>query len=145
MAISVHKNPQGPIWPLGNIAVPVPGTPVSIMNLVDAAKTDAPETASGATSAEYTPRCSALIFQGFKAGAAPPRLGANTGVVYVVMKSVGVGGVGDVGTVIAALRATDPPFILTAAALNRDVLSPYMFMIDADTANDGCQVTLLIQ
>lgn len=145
MAVSVHQNPQGQFWPLGNIAVPAPGTPVAITSLIDAARVNAPESATSPTSREYTERCSALIFQPFKAGAAPPRLAANTGVIYIVLKSVGAGGVNDVGTVIAALRPTDPPLIISAAALNRNSLGLYQFYIDADTAADGCQVTAVMQ
>lgn len=150
MANSVHQDKQGPLWPLGNIPVPTPGTPVNIMSLVDATLRDAPETlnpsATGVPGAEYTNRAYAIIFQGFKAGAAPPKLAANTGVVYVVKKNLsGAGGQGDVGTVIAAIRATDPPFILYSAPLNRNSFNLYEFFIDADTANDGCQVTAVIQ
>jgi hypothetical protein len=145
MANSVYQDRHGPIWPLGNIAVPAPGTPVNIMSLVDPTNLGAPETTTPGTAGapEYTNRCYAIIFQGFKAGAAPPRLAANTGVIYIVRKTTT--GVADVGNVIAAIRQTDAPFVLTAAALNRDSLSPYEFYIDADTAADGCQVTLLIQ
>jgi hypothetical protein len=53
--------------------------------------------------------------------------------------------VNDVGVIIVTLGPTAAPFVLTAAALNRDVFSPYEFFIDADTAADACQVTLLIQ
>jgi hypothetical protein len=148
MSNSVHKDKQGPIWPLGNIAVPTPGTYVSIMSLVDSGFTGAPETATPGTAgaAEYTNRAYAIIFQGFKAGAAPPKLAANTGVIYIVKTPIAAaGGVADVGTVIAAIRPTDPPFILTSAPLNRNTLNLYEYYIDADTAADGCQVVAIIQ
>jgi hypothetical protein len=154
MANSVHQNPHGPIWPLGNIAVPAPGTPVRVTNLVDSANANAPETATTTSSDEYSRRCSAIIFQACKAGGAPPRLTNNQGNIYIVMKPLATGGgAGDTGTVVAVLPAfasgttgvVGQPFVLTAAALNRDSISPYWFYIDSDTANDGCEVTLLIQ
>ena len=149
MANSVHKDRQGPVWPLGNIAVVTPGTYVSIMSLVDPSFTGAPETLTplypGGPYPEYTMRAYSILFQGFKAGAAPPKLAANTGIVYVVKKPIGTGGVGDVGTVIAAIRATDPPFWLYSAPLNRNTLNLYEYYIDTDTAADACQVTAIIQ
>jgi hypothetical protein len=145
MANSVHQDKQGPVWPLGNIAVPTPGTPVRITNLVDSGNVNAPESTTSSTSDEYTVRAQQIIFQAYKAGAAPPRSGANTGNIYIVKKPLaGAGGVGDIGTVIATL-APGQTFILGSAALNRNVYSPYEFYIDADTALDGCQVTLIIQ
>src|SRR5579864_7636326 len=146
MANSVHLDKQGPVWPLGLIIVPTPGTPVRITNLVDSAAVNAPEAVTSATSDEYTSRAYAIIFQGFKTGAAPPKLAANTGIVYVVKKALaGAGGVGDVGTIIAAIRTGDPPFVLTSAPMNRNTFNLYEFYIDADTANDGCLVTAIIQ
>jgi hypothetical protein len=144
VAISVHKDPQGPDWPLGNIAVPTTGTPVSIMNLVDSAQSNAPETATSGLTDEYTRRAQQIIFQAYKAGAAPPKFAANAGNVYVVRKSIGAGGQNDVGTVIACLTPGQT-FILGSAALNRNVYNLYRYFIDADTANDGCQVTAIIQ
>lgn len=147
MANTVMQDPQGPIWPLGNIVVPTPGTYVSIMSLVDAAFANAPETPTpGTTGAgEYTRRAMTVVFQGFKAGAAPPKLAANSGVVYVVRKPIsGSGAPNDVGVVIAAIRASDPPFVLPFSALDRNTYNLYEFYIDADTANDGAQVTAFI-
>lgn len=144
MANSVHQDRQGPVWPLGNVAVPTPGTYVSIMSLVDSTYVNAPETPTGANVNEYTNRAQQILFQGFKAGAAPPKLATNTGNVYVVRVPQGSGGRSDVGTVIAVI----PPggsFILGSAALVRNVFNLYEYYIDADTAADGCQVTAIIQ
>lgn len=146
MGISVHKDKQGPVWPLGQIAVVTPGTQVSIMSLVDAANVNAPESATSATSDEYTSRAQQIIFQSYKAGAGTI-LGANTAakLVYIVRKpTAGNGGVGDTGVVIAAL-SPGQTFILGSAALNRNVYNLYEYFIDADTAADGCQVTAVIQ
>jgi hypothetical protein len=154
MANSVHQNPGGPIWPLGNISVASPGTPVQVTTNVDSSGVNAPGAATTATAMEYTPRCYSIIFQACKAGAAPPKLTNNTGNIYIVLKPLVSGNdITDTGTVIAVLPAfasgsagvLPPPFVLTAAALNRDSLSPYWFYVDADNANDACQVTLLIQ
>jgi hypothetical protein len=147
MANSVHQDRQGPVWPLGNIAVVTPGTYVSIMSLVDSTSLAAPETPTtyGGQVPEYTNRAWSIIFMPYHAGAAPPKLAANSGNVYIVKKPLaGDGGVGDVGTVIACLRPTDPPFVLTAAAMDRNIYNLYEYFIDADTATDGCQVTALI-
>jgi hypothetical protein len=144
VTVSVHKNPHGPLWPLGNIQVPTPGTPVSVMSLVDLANVNAPESATSTTSDEYTRRAQQIIFEAFRPGAAPPRSGANTGNIYIVLKSVGAGGANDIGTVIKTL-APGASFVLGSAALDRNVFNLYQIFIDADTANDGCTVTAVIQ
>ena len=147
MANSVEKNPQGPWWPVGVIAVPTPGTPVSIMSLVDPSSLQAPKTPTtyGGQVQEYTPRCQQIIFTGVKAGAGPPRLTNNTGNVYIVVKpTAGAGGVADVGNIVIPIFPGQT-FILASAALNMDVFSPYEIFLDADTANDGALVTLIVQ
>jgi hypothetical protein len=147
MANSVHQDRQGPLWPLGNIVVVTPGTYVSIMSLVDSAFANAPETATkyGGTSGEYTMRAQQIIFQAYKAGLAPPKLTYNTGNIYIVKRALtGAGGVSDVGTVLQAL-IPGQTWSLGSAALNRNVFSLYELYIDADTANDGVQVTAIIQ
>lgn len=150
MTASVAKDRSGPIWVLGNIAVPTPGTPVSIMSLVDSTNVNSPNSATSATSDEYTPRAQRIIFQACKAGASHGTA-INTGNIYICKKGNG-GGSGnrdDTGAIIATIpigTSTTFPlsFVLEAAALNRNTFSPYEFYIDADNANDGCQVTLVI-
>lgn len=152
MANSVHRDRQGPDWPLGLITVVTPGTQVSIMSLVDAASANAPETAvggatptgAGGVGDEYAPRAQQIIFQSYKAGTP---LGPNTAakLVYIVRKpTAGGGGTGDNGTIVAAL-SPGQTFTLGSAASNRNVFNPYRYFIDADTASDGCLVTLVIQ
>lgn len=154
MANSVHQDKQGPIWPLGNVIVAVAGTPVRITSLVDSAAANAPETAvggptvsgSGGVGDEYTTRAQQIIFQGVKAGAAPPALTNNAGLIYI-LKRAAAGGTGnktDLGTVIAVI-APGGTFTLGSAALNRNVFNPYEYFVDADTSGDACQVTLVIQ
>lgn len=154
MPNSVHQDRSGPVWPLGNILVPVPGTPVNIMSLVDAGNVNAPESpvppaAVGGvvpanTGNEYPPRAQQILFQAFKSGGAT-RLAVNTGNIYIVKKALaGAGGTTDVGTVLIVLTPGQT-FSLGSAALNRNVFNPYEYFIDADTANDGMQVTLIIQ
>lgn len=143
MANSVHQDRQGPDWPLGNIAVPVPGTPVSIMSLVDSTLKDAPENATASNTAEYTHRAQQIIFQAYKSGGT--RLAVNTGLIYIVRKALaGAGGVADLGTIVAVLSAGQT-FILGSAALSRNVYNLYRYLIDADTAGDACQVTAVMQ
>lgn len=149
MTVSVQKDPHGPDWPLGVIAVPTPGTPVSIMSLVDGTNVNDPTTATppatGSTSSdEYTRVAQQIIFQAYKAGAAPPRMGANTGNIYIVRKSVGAGGVNDVGSVVVTLQPGQT-FILGSSAMVRNAFSLYRYFIDADTALDACSVTAIIQ
>jgi|SRR5271154_6358767 len=148
---SVHKNKQGPVWPLGLIVNVTPGTPVGIMSLVDPLTYNAPEQATLPQSAEYSERAYQINFTACKAGAAHG-LQINTGNIYIMMKGVaGVGNRDDYGSCVAVLPpgATTgisfPTFALTAAALNADVFSPYQFYIDADNAGDSCLVTLNIQ
>lgn len=149
MANSLLLNPQGPVWPLGSIKVLTPGTPVNIMSLVDPTSLNAPETATPsatgpAGSDEYTRRAYAIIFSGLKSGGAT-RLSANSGTVYVILKPLAAaGGSSDVGVIVIALRSTDAPFLLTAPALDHNIFNLYEFYIDADQANDCCQVTALI-
>lgn len=143
MTVLLDRN--GPDWPLGFIVVPTPGTPVPIMSNVDATLINAPQTANppspnSATrpSNEYTSTCQQIMFQGYKS-AAPALM--NTGNVYIVRKG---GSKADTGTIVKIL-APGETFFLASAALNLNVFSPYRYEIDADTANDGALVTLIVQ
>lgn len=155
MANSAHRDRQGPDWPLGNISVVTPGTQVNIMSLVDSTSANAPETVVGGPTVtgpggvgdEYTVRAQQIIFHAAKAGAGPPLLAPNTAAkfIYIVRKpTAGGGGTADTGTIVKALSPGET-FILGSAASNRNVFDPYRYFIDADTALDGCQVTLIIQ
>ena len=146
MANSIMKDKHGPVWPLGNIIVAAAGTPVNIMSLVDSTLRDAPETGTQtAVGYEFTNRAQQIIFQAFKAGAGPPSLAVNTGNIYIIKKG-GSGSLNatDKGAIIAVLTPGQT-FTLASAPLNRNVFSPYEYYIDADTTNDACQVTLIIQ
>jgi len=151
---SVHKDKYGPVWPLGLIVVVTPGTPVNIMSLVDAAKANAPETAvtfGPSANAEYTERAWKITFTACKAGASHG-LVANTGNIYIMKPGAqGAGNRDDYGSMVAvmtqgaATAGEFPEVVLDSAALNRNTLSPYEFLIDADNAGDSCLVTLSIQ
>jgi hypothetical protein len=145
MTNSVMQDKQGPIWPLGQIVVTSPGTPVNIMSLVDSTNRDAPETvnpsATGVPGAEYTNRAQQILFQAFKGSPAVN----NTGNIYIIKK----GGTGtlnrsDTGAIVVIL-APGQTFSLGSAALNRSVFNLYEYFIDADNANDCAQVTAIIQ
>ena len=150
MPNSVLQDPQGPDWPLGNIVVTVPGTPVRITNLVDSGAVNAPETPTNptvfpsgpSTSDEFTRVAQQIIFQAFKAGAGPPKLANNTGNIYIIRK--GSQGITDLGVVVAVLTPGQS-FVLGSSAMVRNVFSIYRYFIDADNANDACQVTAIIQ
>jgi len=143
MAASVHKDFQGPDWPLGSIAVATPGTPVGLMSLVDPGNYNDPGTPSGTGMAEYTQRCNQIIFQGFKNNGTT--FVANVGNIYVMRKGAG-GGAGnrsDPGACVLIIPSGQTG-VIGSAALNRNDLSPYRYYIDADNIGDAAQVTLLI-
>lgn len=147
---SVHKDRQGPVWPLGLIQVLAPGTPVNLMSLIDAALVNAPETATSAQADEYTPRAYEIVF--IACNPAANGVQVNRGNIYIMRKGVqGAGNRNDYGSMVAALPPGSstgvqfPTFRLTAAPMNRNVFSPYEFYIDADNANDGCLVFLNIE
>lgn len=153
--MTVLRDRQGPDWPLGLIAVVTPGTPVSIMSIVDSANSDDPATATPPNpgvpsppkpgtdpSNEYTVTCQQIIFQGYKAGAAPPVAAMNSGLVYIIRK--GAAGASDTGTIVKILQPGET-WVLASSALNSNVFSPYRYKLDADNAGDGALVTLLVQ
>lgn len=146
MAIqSVQKDREGPDWPLGLITVATPGTPVSIMSLVDPSNVNDPSTATPGTSGanEYTERCNQIAFYAVKAGAAHG-LTTNTGNIYIVRKGVqGAGNRDDYGSIVAVLFPGQE-YTLLPSALVRDGFNPYRYSIDADNANDSALVTLII-
>jgi hypothetical protein len=145
MTNSIQKNPQGPFWPLGAVTVVTPGTPVNMMFNVDPTNVDAPETATGTTSKEYTVRAQQIIIQGMKSNSGTGLVN-NTGNIYVVMKGVGsgTGNRADTGSIVLTIP-TGTTGVLGSAALNRNVFSPYELYIDADNAGDSAMITLLIQ
>jgi hypothetical protein len=138
--MSVLQDRQGPDWPLGTIVVVTPGVPVSIMSLVDPTGKNDPATPTGSGVAEYTPRFNQILFQAFQAnmgGNNATGMTYNVGLCYVVRKG---GSRADPGTIVAILTP-GASWLLPAAALNMNVLSPYRYEIDADSAGDAVQVT----
>jgi hypothetical protein len=84
------------------------------------------------------------MFQAFKPGASHGTQ-VNTGNVYIVRKGVqGAGNRDDTGSIVKTLSPGET-FFLASAALNRNVYSPYRYSLDADNANDGAFVTLIMQ
>jgi hypothetical protein len=148
---SVNRDREGPDWPLGLIVVATPGTPVGIMSLVDPNNYNDPSTVSSGSesstnNAEYTVRAQQIIFQGYKAGASHG-LQNNTGNIYIVRKPIQGSGSGynqDYGSIVAVIAAGQS-FVLASAPMDRNVFSPYRYLIDADNASDACLVTLIIQ
>lgn len=147
MTLSVQKDPAGPDWPLGFIKVVTPGIPVSIMSLVDPLSINDPASPTPGTSgaAEYTVRAYQIQFQGVCVNVAGGMM-YNTGFVYILRKPVGggSGGRSDPGCMVKVL-APGETYFLDAAPQNRNVWSPYRYYIDADNADDGALVTLVIQ
>lgn len=142
MSNSVLKNIYGPLWPLGNIVVATPGTPVGLMSLIDASLVNAPETATTTSSLEFTPAAQQIIFQAGKPGASHGTQ-ANAGNVYLLQKGGGSSNRDDMGAIIWTF-STSGNLFLSSAPLDRNKYSPYDLFIDADNAGDGVFVTLLI-
>jgi len=142
MANSILNDRQGPDWPLGFIKVVTPGTPVSIMSLVDPNNYNAPNTPTSANSNEYTVRAQQIMFMGWKPGASTGWV-ANAGNIYVLRKGSGSSNYADSGVLVQVV-APGTSFYLASAPQVTDVFGPYRYYIDADNANDGCQVCLLI-
>jgi ethanolamine utilization microcompartment shell protein EutL len=115
------------------------------MSLVDSASVEAPEAATSSTSDEYTPRAQQILFQAFKPGASHGTQ-LNAGNVYIIRKGDGTGSANrdDMGDIVATLTPGQT-FVLASAPLDRNVFSPYRYLVDADNANDGVFVVLLIQ
>ena len=142
MTNSIHLDKQGPDWPIGNIVVATPGTPVPIMSLVDAAAAGSPSTPTSSTTDEYTATCNQIVVQGFK-GSAP--MSINVGNVYLVRKGVGsgTGNRADQGAIVLII----PPGqtgVLGSSSLVKNAFNPYRYYLDADNAGDAGQITLLI-
>lgn len=143
MANSIHLDKQGPDWPLGNIIVVTPGTPVNIMSLVDASGANAPNAATTPTSDEYAVRCNQIIIQGFKANAGVGLI-PNSGNLYLVRAAAGgPGGHTDYGVIVLIIPAGQTAS-LGPSAMVKDVFNPYRYRLDADNPGDAGQVTLLI-
>lgn len=145
MTASIQQDPNGPDWPVGNIIVVTPGTPVGLMSLVDPASVNDPARATSATSAEYTRRAYQIQFQGVRANGSGG-MAYNNGFVYILRRPVGVGtgDRNDPGSIVKVL-APGETYFLDAAPTNRNVWSPYRYFLDADNAGDAAQVTLIIQ
>lgn len=144
MANSIQKDVNGPDWPLGFIAVPTPGSPVSIMSLVDPTGVNDPSKPTSQFTAEYSPRAYQIQFQAMK----PTDSGMtyNVGFAYVMRMPTkgGSGGKSDTGSIVAVLPSGSTYF-LDAAPINKNVWSPYRYYVDADMAGEGLLCTLIIQ
>jgi hypothetical protein len=136
--MSVLQDPHGPDWPLGFIKVLAPGTPVSIMSLVDPAGVNAPGAATSATSDEYSRRCQQIMFQGWQPDTHGMKL--NTKNVYIMRAGANYD---DPGAMVAVL-APGQTLFLASAPVVVDVFSPYQFFLDADVKDEGALVTLFI-
>ena len=147
MALSVCQARSGPVWPLGCVVVPSPGTPVCIMANVDANNNSAPETASGPTNpsgAAYTPTCHKILYQGVHPAANNNGMVANSGNVYLMARPQGgSGNRSDSGAMIAVIFPTVGG-AWGAMEVELDTVSPYQFFVDADSANDGLLVVLQV-
>jgi hypothetical protein len=147
MANGIQKCPNGPFWPLGNIAVSTPGTPVNMMSIVDPNLVNAPSAPTPGTvgANEYTVRCQQIIIQGMKSNAGSG-LTNNTGNIYIIQKGPASGSNNrtDTGAIIITV-SSGLTAVIASAPMNRNVFNPYLLYVDADNALDGAQVTLIIE
>jgi hypothetical protein len=157
MPFSVFQDPQGCDWPLGFVSVANNGTPVNIMKNVDPSNNNAPGTAisnqtvGNRNSAEYTPTCHKVTFQGMKPQNASSGNGMvnNAGYVYI-LRSLGPGNGNSGGSANrndpgAMIYVLFPGSSVTIPGQEIDgpTISPYRYTIDADNDGDGALVTLL--
>ena len=147
MANGVAKCPNGPFWPLGNIANVTPGTPVNMMFLVDPGNLNAPQTATpgSAGTGEYTVRANQIVVQGMKSNGGNGLVN-NTGNIYVILKATATPGTNnrsDLGSIILTVGA-GLTGVIAAPAQETLKFNPYLLFIDADNAGDGAQITLII-
>ena len=144
MANSVHKSYQGPLWPIGSVAVATPGTPVNMMINVDATLSGDPGVIAGIGLGvpEYTVRAQQIIIGGFKVSGSS--FANNSGNIYVILKGNGTNNRTDSGCIVLIVPAGSTG-VIASAPLNRNVFDPYLLWIDADNAGDSAQITLVIQ
>jgi hypothetical protein len=147
MTASIQKDRVGPDWPLGYINVATPGTPIGIMSVVDPTGVNDPASPTPGTPGadEFTVRAQQIVIQAYKPGPSHGMV-RNVGDIYVVRKGVspGTGNRDDTGSIIFVLEPGQT-LTLASAPLNRNVFNPYRYSIDADNANEGAIVTLIIQ
>lgn len=148
MALSVQQMKTGPVWPLGFVPVAANGTPVCIMNNVDANNNNAPwknqGTPGNATGSEYTTRCVGIAFQGYKPGANNNGMVQNAGNIYIVVGGANgaYGNRADSGAMIKVLFP-GADYTLNASDFGQTQFSPYSIFLDCDNNNDGALVVLL--
>lgn len=148
MALSIFGIQSGVEWPLGFVGVSSNGTPVNIMSRVDPSNNNAPGT-FGANSAQYTPTCHKIFFQGYKPGSNNNGMVINTGTIYI-LRALGPGN-GNAGgpqnrTDSGAMVLVVPPGatgVIPADESDRAAISPYLYTIDADVDGEGGLVTLV--
>lgn len=147
MANSVLQDRHGPDWPLGFIKVVTPGTPVGIMSVVDPTNINSPSTVSSVTNPgqEYSVRANQIVFMAYKPTGASPAYAVNTGLSYVVRLNAGSGSNNraDSGVLVKVLQPGET-FVLAPPSTVEDVFGPYRYAVDADNANDGVMVVLVI-
>jgi hypothetical protein len=116
MTISAFTNPVSGIWPLGQITVATPGTPVYLNTNVG------PQTTPSGTNPTGTVR--QLNFT----------TGANTGLIYVLRKVSGLSVTKANTNFIVAVIGPNMAVPLPDGLSNCDNINPDDYLIDADTA-----------
>ena len=147
MSLSAQAK-SSPVWPLGCIIVPTPGNTVNIMSLVDPNNNNSPENpirpGFGAGS-EYSPTCHKIFLQGYHAAANNNGMVVNSGNVYLCVAPAGngAGGRADSGSIVFVL-APGQAATWPSAEVDLNAVSPYRFLLDADSANDGALIALQV-
>ena len=142
MALSVQKNRTGVVWPLGFIRVASPGTPVSLMSLVDSANVNAPGVPTSNLSSEYSPAARGLGLQAFLPNNNNSGMQPNAGNVYLLVPAAGGNGnLTDFGSMVKILPSGSD-FYYPPEGCGVDLFNPYGLFIDADVAGDGVLAVL---
>lgn len=122
-----YTMPYGPYWPLGQITVATPGTPVPMTQNLNAKGLSYTQTGGS----EYAAAFNQIWVQ---AGT------ANTNNIYIVVQG---GNKNDTNSIVFALAPGQYIFIGTSAQ-DRNTFGLGDFLIDADTANNFAQVTGIV-
>jgi len=147
MALSVCQARSGPCWPLGCVIVLTPGTPVNIMFNVDPNNNNAPGTAFGPgtnQSAGYTPTCHKIFIQGVHPGANNNGMVPNSGNIYLMVGAAGGSGNRSDSGAMAMVVFPASGGTWPGSEIELDTVSPYIFSVDADSANDGALIVLQV-
>lgn len=144
MALSVLKRPGGPTWPVGFVNVSSNGTPVCIMNNVDANNNWSPSASPspGNPGPEYSIQCAGVAFQAYKPGNNNNGMVQNANNVYVLVPGNGSANRSDSGAMMKVLFP-GADYTLYASDFGLTLFNPYELFLDSDVNGDGALCMLI--